>query len=121
MANYQPSILEEFADKLCREADELVSQYILGGVFAGVFVGVLGGFGVGLADSLTRKNTVIPDDAVVSGLVAGVVIAVVGALFGGVVGYYAAKEKALELRLKAQQTLCQLQIEKNTRKEQGPP
>ena len=111
MASYEPDILEQFADRLYKEAADIISQNVFGGVFVGIFLGVIIGFAVGFAESL-QKQTPGTENGVPIGIAAAVLLAVVG----GVSGYYHGKEKAFELRLKAQQALCQLQIEKNTRK-----
>ena len=39
-----------------------------------------------------------------------------GAALGGGIGYWVGSERAFWFRLRAQQTLCQKQIEENTRK-----
>lgn len=90
---YQPAVIAEFASKLYSEASSLVIKWAL---MIGVVGAVIGGF-VGAG----KGGGMVP-------LIAGLV----GALFGASYG----REKAFTLRLQAQQALCQLQIEQNTRR-----
>ena len=110
MPTYEPHILEEFAHKLYKEAEDMVSQSAVVGVIAGLFVGALIGAGIGAAQAMV-SHTDVGFGVFAGGAIGGFVFAVLG----GVVGYAAGKDKAFELKLKAQQALCQLQIEKNTR------
>jgi hypothetical protein len=109
---YEPDILEEFADRLYRQAGELKSQYILGGVFGGILFGALIGPGVVFAQALIESAKANPGDVFPMAVVGAFICAVPG----GIAGFYSAREKIFELKFKAQQTLCQLQIEKNTRR-----
>lgn len=113
---YEPDILEEFADRLYKQADKLVSHYIVSSAAAGFFLGAIAGVGIGFAKSFIDQSKIVPADVGDTAVPFGVFFAFFVALLGGIVGYVSAKEKAFELRFKAQQTLCQLQIEKNTRR-----
>ena len=44
-----------------------------------------------------------------------VVFSVVGGLWGGITGYYLGRARATTLRARAQELLCQMRIEENTR------
>jgi hypothetical protein len=115
MATYEPQFLEEFADRLYKQAAEIISQAVVGGIVGGFLVGALFGAGVGIVLTALNRTPApsgdIPSIVSSGGVIAGCLFAIVG----GVIGYFTGKEKSFELRLKAQQALCQLQIEKNTR------
>ena len=88
---YDPQVLQTFADMLYAQARRLV---ITGAILGALVVG-----GVALV-------------AAKSG-VAGIIGALVGVLIGMALG----QSRAFALRLQAQTALCQLSIEKNTRRD----
>lgn len=90
---YDTNIIDEFATQLYRQADSIVASYTLLGALVGGLVGYMVGNSFG----------------------AGSPAAVVFALVCAAVGYGLAQPRAFLLRLQAQQALCQVQIEKNTR------
>lgn len=97
MANYDPSVIQDQAERLYRRASRLLAERtalwaLLG--FAGTFVGL---------SLLQSVGDVSP----------GTGSAIGGALLGWF-GYRSAAEEAFRLRLEAQTALCQVQIEKNT-------
>lgn len=93
-AQYDPRILLEYSNELYRQAAGIVWTAAVWGVLVGG--GIFAGF------DLMRSGTFGP-------------IALVPALIGGMVGYRIGQGKAFRLRLEAQRTLLQLQIEFNTR------
>ncbi|MBL8744765.1 MAG: hypothetical protein JNK58_00255 [Phycisphaerae bacterium] len=95
MPKYDEHIIEQYADRLYRRARGVILNWA---VALGVFFG-------GLAYFLARAADVESLSFV----------GAVGAAIGLVVGFLIGTERAFAIRLKAQQTLCQLQIEKNTR------
>ena len=102
MAAYDPKILQQFADSLYSKADSIVAQYTIRGVLLGALLALVSYWGL-----VAYLRNAAPDSAL---FVAGVLFVVC------VVGFYIrGKEKAFGLRLEAQRTLCQLQLEKNTR------
>lgn len=94
---YEPKVIEEFAASLYATADAIVVGYsLLGGL-----VGAVGGYVVLQS--------------------AGALFALfVGALLGWLLGFATGRSKAFNLRLQAQQALCQVRIEANTRAHQPP-
>ena len=92
---YDSALIETFADRLYAQAKSIVIKYTC--VF-GIVVGLLA-TALGMAAKM---------DAAVFGII--------GLAVGGYLGYSFAQEKAYQLRLQAQTALCQVQIEKNTRK-----
>lgn len=93
MADYDPQILQKFADRLYSRAAGLT---LLFGAFGAGLGGVLG---FGFAKYI-EYPAFFP------------IAAVAGAAIGALHGY----EKAFQLRLEAQRTLCVLQTEMNTRR-----
>jgi hypothetical protein len=112
---YEPEILEEFAQRLYNHAGQLTTNYVLGGILGAGFFGGLVGFGLGFVGPALSTGKAIAGDPGAA-IPMAVVCALILAAVGGISGFYSAKEKTFELRFKAQQTLCQLQIEKNTRR-----
>lgn len=91
---YDPSIIQAFADRLYDQARSIVITYGFAGLFFGAIAGAFAGY------SIAR-------DAVA--IVAGI-CALLGLLFGVSAG----RARAFVLKLQAQQALCQVQIEQNT-------
>src|ERR1700732_1193393 len=92
---YDAAVIQDFADRLYREAAVIV--------FKATFLGVLGGaiVGVSMAAVIQQRQNLG-------------IAAMIGAVLGGLVGYSRGRERAFELKLKAQEALCQVQIEKHT-------
>jgi uncharacterized membrane protein (Fun14 family) len=99
MAEYDPQILQKFADRLYSQAaTEIASCTVLG-----FLVGAVAGYALAKVAAGTVANDYVGACALVVGLIA----ALVGVLIG--------RGRAFHLKLEAQRTLCQLQTEKNTR------
>lgn len=89
---YDPSVIMIYANELYRQASSIVAGY--------TFIGCALGLGFGL---LFRSfHPFIP--------------ALIGAALLGFIGYSIGRAKSFSLRLEAQQALCQLQTELNTRR-----
>jgi hypothetical protein len=86
--SYDPNVIQEFADKLYSRADAIVVGWTA--------VGALGGF-------------------VVGSMMGGGGMRLFLLFLGGAIGYAAGMQRAFLLKLQAQQALCQVQIERNTR------
>jgi hypothetical protein len=96
MAQYDPAILQKFADKMYSSAVVIIVVGIVFGALLG------GGMGAGVANAGSKAG---------SSMTPAIVGMVVGAGFGGLLGYLA----GFWYRFRAQVVLCQLQIEMNTR------
>jgi len=115
MPDYEPQLIEEFANRLYKQAKDVISRAVVGGVVVRGFFGLLVGLGIGCAQVVLVGQKPADPESSQTILTFAVVVGVILALVGGISGYYSGKEKSFELRLKAQQALCQLHIEKNTR------
>jgi hypothetical protein len=102
---YDPSILQEFADRLYNKAGSIILwTAVRYGLYGFLFSGVL---------SIVLTETVKRSDFPFGILV--VILTVVAVLHGISVG----REKAFALKLQAQTILCQRQIELNSRVYRG--
>ena len=99
MAQYDPTILQKFADKMYLRAYSLIAVYTVFGLILGCLVGAL-------IPSFSRGS-----DAWTIGPILGVI--------GAVLGFIMGVEKAFWLKMEAQKALCQLQIELNTRPQEN--
>jgi len=88
MTRYDARIIIEFAHQLYDQANLVLVLFTIGGI-------VIGGGG---------------------GALISTEIAVIGALVLGSIGYFIGQTRAFQLKLQAQQALCQVAIEENTRK-----
>ena len=91
---YDSHLIQEFANRLYFESDRVVMQSTVMAAFLGVIAGLV-------IAALTHIQT--------TGFVS------VCTLLAGCMGYVRGREKAFILKLKAQQALCQMYTEKNTR------
>jgi hypothetical protein len=97
-ADYDPKIIERFADQLLRKADTVRVGCAVGGGIFGVFVGAV---------PLTPLKSVW-------GLPAGFGVAtiIVGALVGILIGWVIGEGRAFRFRVQAQSAIFQLEIER---------
>jgi sulfite exporter TauE/SafE len=95
MANYDPAILQAFANKLYARANGIIGGYTL----AGIIVGGVGGWVFDRSFQTGNSEWIIAGSALLIGL------------FGFTLG----SGRAFLLKFQAQQALCQRQIEMNTR------
>ena len=95
MANYDPKVIQLFADKLYKKANSIIALY----TFVGLMIGGVGGFSLG---HYSGDMTIIQWAAIIAALIAGLL------------GFAIGREKAFLLKLQAQTALCQMKIEQNT-------
>jgi hypothetical protein len=100
MAEFDPSIIHRYAERLYRKA----ASVVLGSVIAGAFFGALIG-----AVPLTSLGSSWPIPSNVA-----LALPLIGALAGGLIGYVVGSSRALGIRYQAQLVLHQLQLERNT-------
>jgi hypothetical protein len=93
--SYDPSVIEQFAQRLYRRATWIVAQYAILGL-------VVLPAAVSVPFILNRDGIGAPELMVVAAV-------------GGLIGFLIGREKGFNLRLQAQVALCQVQIERNTR------
>lgn len=93
---YDATVIEQLADNLYKQAATVERLLALAGAFMGLIVGIGSMLATGESGMMIGG---------------GVFLAAVG----GVLGFVAAKGRAFALRAQAQQLLCQVAIEKNTR------
>ena len=98
--SYDAAVIQEFASRLYRRASSIIATSILAGILLGLVLGSL------LLSQLMHVN----------GPALGVLV-LFSCLFSGLAGFSVGLEKAFKLRLEAQIILCQVQVEKNTRKD----
>lgn len=99
MATFDPAIIEKFATKLYAQANQIIGVCTI----IGAVIGGAGGY-------FLAKSPLMDQSQNVAYGVAGV-----GALMFGAIGFSIGQAKAFMLKLQAQQALCQLKIEQNTR------
>lgn len=103
MANYDPDIIQSFADRLYAQARSLVARYTAAFTFFGLVLGFLFyAFMSKTADADTKNAIQWMPWAL-------------GGVFG-LAGWSFGNERAFGLRLQAQTALCQKKIEENTRR-----
>ncbi|MFP4472764.1 MAG: hypothetical protein ACLFPX_02695 [Candidatus Omnitrophota bacterium] len=95
MAKYEPKFIHDYADGLYKEAKSVVTCHFFIGMFAGMLVFLkVAEIAVGGFDFL---------------------IVAIGTFIGAVMGYNSGRGRSYEMQLEAQQALCQLNLEQNTR------
>jgi hypothetical protein len=101
---YDAAVLQKYADRLYRRANWLIFRYVLAGIGLGLLLGysqtILWYWFTPAAPMPTNDPALIIVLAVIGGVVLG--------LFG--------EGKAFRYKLEAQTVLCQMQIERNTRR-----
>jgi hypothetical protein len=99
--NYDPKIMIEFATARYKEAESVVFWYSTVGIFLGLLLGAP--FAI-IGQNLGGEQTV-----------SLTIFAMLLPVIGGVLGFALSRERAFQLRLEAQRTLCAVQIEQNIR------
>ena len=95
MTNYDPVVIQEFAEKMYKRANSIIVSATLLGILLGV------GLGAYFGRFIFGYSQLLP---------------VVGLIFGGIIGYVIGANRSFVLKLQAQTALCQMKIEQNTRK-----
>jgi hypothetical protein len=100
LPEYDPRVIEQFAENLYRKA----SAFVAGSVAIGAALGAAFG-----AVPLTSLGAEWPVPSVF-----GFATLLIGVIFGGAIGYVIGDTRSFGYRLQAQSALCQLQTERNT-------
>ena len=98
MIQYDPAVINQFAESLYLKADRVIRNYAIGGCLVGFIIGL-----------------VINGKAALGG-VSGVFVALIPTAMFGYFGYTAGQSAAFKYKLQAQTALCNIKIEENTRK-----
>ena len=93
---FDPRVVQEFADRLYRQADLMALSSAIVGSLIGI---TLGAVSASLIHQTTHMTMVL----------------LAGALICGLLGYVRGRERGFSLKLNAQQALCQIHIERNSR------
>ncbi len=96
MVEYDVELIKEFSRRLYAQSKATTMRHFFIGIFFGVIV-----FGA-ISDALLASFDAL--------------IIAIGAMIGGVMGYGSGQNRSFELKMQAQQALCQVRIEENTRK-----
>ena len=94
MTDYDPKIIQKYAAGLYTQAKSVVTCYFFIGIFGSVVL-------------FSRISNILMGEF-------DFLIVAIGVFTGGVIGIFAGKNRAFEMQLKAQQALCQVQIQQNT-------
>ena len=106
---YEETVLHKFADELYRQARWIVLGCALRWVVIGVIVGAAGAYIALVVNGLfIHVAGVSPSDIAI--------VAAICAIIGLITGIARGSERAFQLKLEAQRVLCQMQIERNTRR-----
>ena len=108
MAQYNPHVIQDFADALYRQAAEIIKAYTIGGMVLGLVPGFAIVIPAFLVAGWGSENAGI-------GILVGLLIVLIGGTIGSAFGKKVGSSKAFGLKLKAQFALCQVQTELNTR------
>lgn len=100
LPEYDPRVIEQFAENLYRKA----SAFVVGSVAIGAALGAAFG-----AVPLTSLGAAWPVPSIF-----GFATLLIGGIFGGAIGYVIGDTRSFGYRLQAQTALCQLQTERNT-------
>ena len=97
---YEPNIIVQFAERLYKQANAIIFRTTTLALLLGASLGGFFGFMAGGAH-----------DGPTLGLIGACLVGILASAFGFLIG----RERAFALKLQAQTSLCQLQIEINTR------
>lgn len=97
--DYDPIVLQKFANKLYARANGIIFAYTLLGIVFGLLVGAYLGTALGFRQSGQP-----------------LIAAIVGAVVSGLIGLLLGQSRAFVLKVQAQTALCQVAIEENCRR-----
>ncbi len=94
MVQYDPKFIQDYADGLYTQSKSIVTCYFFIGIFASILV-----FSK-ISDMLKGEFDFL--------------IVAIGVFIGAILGIFAGKNRAFEMKLEAQEALCKIRIQKNT-------
>ena len=111
--SYNSDVVQDLANRLYEQANWTPLSLSFQGLVVGVFLGIVLGGG---ALSFSGRDPVSQLSSMITGSLGAVWISIISlGLLGAWSGYSRGRIKAFDLRLRAQEALCQVQIEKNCR------
>ena len=96
MVEYDPKVIRDYADGLYKQAKSVSTCYFFTGIFLAIII-------------FSRISDILKGDF-------DFLIIAIGVFIGAVMGIFAGKNRAVEMKLQAQQALCQVKIQENTEK-----
>ena len=96
MVEYNPKIIQTYACGLYKQAQSIVACYFFIGIFTSIILFAK------ISDILKGEFDFL--------------IVAIGVFVGGVIGLFAGRNRSFEMKLEAQQALCQVKIQENTEK-----
>ena len=95
MVEYDPQVIQDYADGLYKQSKSITTCYFFIGIFAAIII-------------FSKISEILMGEF-------DFLIVAIGVFIGGVMGLFAGKNRSMEMQLEAQQALCQVQIQKNTK------
>jgi len=100
MVQYDPAVINQFAERLYLKAGKVIRNYTISGCLLGLLIGLLlAAIGKDSLDATT-----------------GILAALIPTGLFGYFGYTSGQSTAFKYKLEAQTALCNIKIEENTRK-----
>ena len=96
MADYDPKIIQDYAEGLYKQAKSIVTCYFFIGIFGGLVI-------------FAKVSDVLIGEL-------DFLVVAIGIFIGAVIGLFAGKNRAFEMKLEAQEALCRIEIQKNSKK-----
>ncbi len=96
MVDYDPKIIQNYADGLYKQAQSVATCYFFIGIFTSIIV-------------FSKISDILKGEF-------DFLIVAIGVFIGGVIGLFAGKNRSFEMKMEAQQALCQIKIQENTKK-----
>lgn len=96
MAEYDPKVIQDYAEGLYKQSKSVTTCYFFIGIFAAILI-------------FSKISEILMGEF-------DFLIIAIGVFLGSVMGLFAGRNRAFEMQLEAQQALCQVEIQENTKK-----
>ena len=97
MVEYDEKVIQNYATNLYRQSKSIATCYFFSGVFLSIII-------------FSRISDILKGEF-------DFLIVAIGVFIGGIIGIFAGRNRAFEMKLQAQQALCQAKIQENTAKQ----